>query len=119
MSQMCNNFATRFGPAPFSAMMSELQHKEHAELELMYYDAARHYNLYGPQQIPQFSSFKDPLRYGGAPPSVQYLKAMFVDWVTAHRIFIERAQACLPATVMKVDHTFDVRSSLLFAVHAY
>jgi hypothetical protein len=33
---------------------------------------------------------------------------MFVDWLTAHQIFIERAQASLPANVMKVDHTFDV-----------
>lgn len=108
MSQLCNTFATRFGPSPFSEMMSELQRKHHAELELMYFDAARHYNLYGSEQIPDFSSFQDPLRYAGSPPSVQYLKAMFTDWLTAHRIFIERAQACLPADVMKVDHTFDV-----------
>jgi hypothetical protein len=90
-------------------MMAELQRKHHAGLELMYLDAARHYHLYGPGQIPEFSSFHDPLRYAGSPPSVQYLKAMFVDWLTAHRIFIERAQASLPADVMKVDHTFDVR----------
>jgi hypothetical protein len=38
---------------------------------------------------------------------------MFVDWVSAYRVFIECAQACLPADVMKVDHTFDV-SYLLF-----
>jgi hypothetical protein len=33
---------------------------------------------------------------------------MFTDWVSAHQTFIEHAQACLPANVMKVDHTFDV-----------
>ncbi|KAJ3818006.1 hypothetical protein F5880DRAFT_1687260 [Lentinula raphanica] len=107
MSLMCNTFATRFGPSPFAELMSELQYKHHAELELMYLDAARSYGLYGPAQVPAFSSFADPLRYAGAPPSVHYLKAMFVDWVTAHRTFLERAQACLPADVMKVDHTFD------------
>ncbi|KAJ3836764.1 hypothetical protein F5878DRAFT_247355 [Lentinula raphanica] len=107
MSLMCNTFATRFGPSPFAELMSELQYKHHAELELMYLDAARSYSLYGPAQVPAFSSFADPLRYAGAPPSVHYLKAMFVDWVTAHRTFLERAQACLPADVMKVDHTFD------------
>ncbi|KAJ3710654.1 hypothetical protein C8R42DRAFT_729099 [Lentinula raphanica] len=107
MSLMCNTFATRFGPSPFAEMMSELQHKHHAELELMYLDAARSYGYHGPAQVPEFSPFTDPLRYAGAPPSVQYLKAMFVDWVTAHRTFLERAQACLPADVMKVDHTFD------------
>jgi hypothetical protein len=108
MSQMCNTFATRFGPSPFAEMMSELQRKHHAELELMYLDAAHSYNLYGSTQIPEFLSFDDPLRYAGISPSVQYLKTMFVDWLTAHRIFIERAQACLPADIMKLDHTFDV-----------
>jgi len=124
MSQMCNTFATRFGPSPFAEMVAELQRKHHAELELMYLDAARHYNLHGEAQIQPFSSFNDKLRYAGAPPSVQYLKAMFTDWATAYRVFMERAQACLPANVMKVDHTFAVRffaplaytSSYLFAV---
>lgn len=113
MAQMCNTFATRFGPSPFAEMISELQRKHHALLELMYMDAALHDGRYGPQEIPKFSSFDDPMGYAGAPPSVHYLKAMFVDWVTAHRVFIERAQACLPADVMKVDHTFDVRASHL------
>jgi hypothetical protein len=112
MSQMCNAFATRFGPAPFADMTSELQHHHHAELELMYYDAARSLGLHG-SLIPSFSSFGDPLRYAGSAPSVHYLKAMFVDWLIAHRIFIERAQASLPANVMKVDHTFDVRLPLI------
>ena len=112
MSQMRNTFATRFGPSPFAEMMSELQHQHHAELELMYLEYARHHGLHG-KQVKEFSSFGDPLRYAGSPPSVQYLKAMFVDWVGAYRVFIERAQACLPADVMKVDHTFDV-SYLLF-----
>lgn len=105
---MCNTFATRFGPSPFAEMVSELQRKHHAELELMYLDAARHYNHYGSDEIPSFSSFSDALRYAGSPPSVNYLKSMFVDWASAYRIFMERAQACLPANVMKVDHTFDV-----------
>jgi hypothetical protein len=50
----------------------------------------------------------------GPSPSVHYLKAMFVDWLIAHWIFIERAQASLPANVMKVDHTFDVSLSQIF-----
>lgn len=89
MLQMCTSFATCFGPSPFSEMMSELQHKHHAELELMYLDAAHYYNLYGPEQVPAFSSFNDPLCYAGSAPSVHYLKAMFVDWLAAHHVFIE------------------------------
>jgi len=96
MSQMRNTFSTRFGPSPFAEMIAELQRQHHAELELMYLDAARHYGLYGSEQISQFSPFHDRKHYVGAPPSVQYLKAMFVDYITAHRV------------VMKVDHTFDV-----------
>jgi hypothetical protein len=108
MSQMRNMFSTRFGPSPFAEMIAELQRQHHAELELMYLDAARHYGLYGSEQISQFSPFHDRKHYAGAPPSVQYLKAMFVDYITAHQVFIDCAQACLPADVMKVDHTFDV-----------
>jgi hypothetical protein len=112
---MCNAFATRFGPAPFAEMASELQHNHHAELELMYYDAARSLGLHG-SLIPSFSSFGDPLRYAGSSPSVHYLKAMFVDWLMAHRIFIERAQASLngerlhEASYTNVNHFEEIRS---------
>src|SRR6267154_2230413 len=82
MSQMHNTFVTQFRPSPFAEMVAELQRKHHAELELMYLDAAHHYNLYCAAQIPPFSPFNDRLRYAGAPPSVQYLKAMFTDWVS-------------------------------------
>jgi hypothetical protein len=105
---MCNTFATRFGPSPFSEMVAELQCKHHAELELMYLDAACYYNLHGSIQIPPFSPFTNKLCFAGAPPSVQYLKAMFTNWVIEHQVYIEHAQACLPANVMKVYHTFDV-----------
>lgn len=107
---MCNTFATRFEPSPFAEMVAELQCKHHAELELMYLDAAQHYHLHGTAQVPPFFPFNDRLHYADASPSVQYLKAMFTDWVSTHRVFIEHAQACLPANVMKVDHTFDVCS---------
>jgi len=56
---MRNTFATRFGPSPFAEMMAELQRQHHAELELMYLDAARHYGLYGSEQVSQFSPFHD------------------------------------------------------------
>lgn len=113
---MCNTFATRFGPAPFSEMVSELQQKHHAELELMYTNAAHFYSLRGPEQVPPFSAFDDVMGYAGSPPSVHYLKSMFVDKISAHRVFIERIQASLPAGVMKVDHTFDVRFARLALV---
>ena len=108
MSQMCNTFATQFGPSPFSEVMAELQCKHHVELELMYLNAACHYGLHGALQVPSFSMFSDKLRYTASPLSVQYLKAIFMDWVSAHQVFIECAQACLLANVMKVDHTLDV-----------
>jgi len=103
MSQMCNAFVTHFGPAPFAEMASELQHSHHTELELMYYDAACSLGLYG-FLIPSFLSFGNPLRYAGSSPSVHYLKAIFVDWLIAHQIFIKQAHTSLPANVMKVDH---------------
>ena len=59
MSQMQNTFTTRFGPSPFAEMMAELQCQHHAELKLMYLDAASHYGLYGLEQVSQFSPFHD------------------------------------------------------------
>jgi hypothetical protein len=89
MSMMSNTFATRLGPSPFSELVSELQYKHHTLLELMYTHAARHYRLHGSAQIPPFSPFADSMRYAGRPPSVQYLKSMFVDWTTAYRPYME------------------------------
>ena len=80
---MQNTFATCFGLSPFAEMMAELQRQHHAELELMYLDAACHYGYTAPNVFLN-SPFHDRKHYAGTPPSVQYLKAMFVDYVSAH-----------------------------------
>nr|GAT45620.1 predicted protein [Mycena chlorophos] len=105
VSMMGCTFATRFGPAPCSELFSELQHKHHSETELIYLDGARHFAA---ASVPQFSAFGDRQGWHGSPPSVHYLRAMFVDSIEAKRVLIERAQACLPGTVLKADHTFDL-----------
>lgn len=109
---MNNTFATRFGPAPFSKLVSEVQYRAHADGELMYLAAA---NFYGRHGVAPYSAFDDPMGYPGAPPSVQYLKALFTDYLTAHRIYIEHDIATLPLGIAKADHTFDV--SFLFFHH--
>ncbi|KAK7008393.1 hypothetical protein R3P38DRAFT_3590350 [Favolaschia claudopus] len=58
--------------------------------------------------LQQFSSFDDPKGYAGSPPSAPYLKGLFTDVVSAHRVFIERDTATKPLTIAKADHTFDV-----------
>ncbi|KAF9011526.1 hypothetical protein BDZ89DRAFT_1167480 [Hymenopellis radicata] len=98
----------RVGPSPFAEMVSELQHRLHARNELMYYSAALHYGLHGDTQIPRFSAFNDSAGYAGCPPSTPYLKAMYTDYIGAHRIYMDRAQAALPLDIAKADHTFDV-----------
>ncbi|KAJ7215023.1 hypothetical protein GGX14DRAFT_696572 [Mycena pura] len=104
ISMMGCTFATRFGPAPCSELFSELQRKHHDEVELMYLDGARHLQV---DNVPPFSPFADKSGWAGAPPSTQYLKAMFVDSVQSRRVYLERGFACLPARVLKADHTFD------------
>ncbi|KAJ7896333.1 hypothetical protein B0H14DRAFT_3612314 [Mycena olivaceomarginata] len=104
MWQMCNTFASRFGPAPFSEMVSEIQHRHHADGELMYLGAV---NFYAQRGCKPYSKFDDPQEYAGIPPSVPYLKALFTDFILAIRIYIERDIATLPLTVAKADHTFD------------
>ncbi|KAK6974250.1 hypothetical protein R3P38DRAFT_2812166 [Favolaschia claudopus] len=104
MSQMVNTFSTRLGPSPFAEMCSELQYKDHAVQEFMYLSAAK---FYGQTGLKSFSSFDDRTGYAGSVPSVSYLKALFADYISAHRIYIERDTAARPLTIAKADHTFD------------
>ncbi|KAJ7204383.1 hypothetical protein GGX14DRAFT_646836 [Mycena pura] len=104
VSMMGCTFATRFGPAPCSELFSKLQRKHHDEVELMYLDRARHLQV---KNVLPFSAFSNRLGWAGSPPSTQYLKAMFVDSVQSRRVYLERGFACLPARVIKADHTFD------------
>ncbi|KAJ7669623.1 hypothetical protein B0H14DRAFT_3692282 [Mycena olivaceomarginata] len=55
----------------------------------------------------RYSAFGDPAGYAGSPPSVPFLKALFTDYMSAYRIYIERDIGTLPGTVLKQDHTFD------------
>jgi hypothetical protein len=71
----------------------------------MYLAAAE---FYGQSKVMPFSAFDDPNGFAGSPPSVPYMKALFTDYTTAHRIYIERDSASKPATIIKADHTFDV-----------
>ncbi|KAK6985101.1 hypothetical protein R3P38DRAFT_3450499 [Favolaschia claudopus] len=102
---MRNSFSHRHGAAPFAEMVAEVQYLSHADNELMYTAAA---NSYGQTGLQQFSAFDDPKGYAGSPPSAPYLKGLFTDVVSAHRIFIERDTATKPLTIAKADHTFDV-----------
>ncbi|KAK7017601.1 hypothetical protein R3P38DRAFT_3559537 [Favolaschia claudopus] len=102
---MRNSFSHRHGAAPFAEMVAEVQYLSHADNELMYTAAA---NSYGQTGLQQFSSFDDPKGYAGSPPSAPYLKGLFTDVVSAHRVFIERDTATKPLTIAKADHTFDV-----------
>ncbi|KAF8188817.1 hypothetical protein K438DRAFT_1764076 [Mycena galopus ATCC 62051] len=99
-------FAGHFGAEPFSQMVRELKTLHHNRLETIYYCAALHFGLRGPQQIPQFSKFSDPLGYAGYAPSRQYFKSMFTAWFSVHRIFIDRVMSSHSATIIKSDHTY-------------
>ncbi|KAF9036007.1 hypothetical protein BDZ89DRAFT_1223268 [Hymenopellis radicata] len=97
----------RMGPSPFSELVSETQYRHHASLEVMYYAAAANFGLYGPDQITQFSAFDDATAYAGCPPSTSYLKSLYTDYIEAHRVYMDHAQAALPLDIAKADHTFD------------
>lgn len=74
----------------------------------MYYFAVLHFGLHGKEQVPSFSAFNDSAGFAGCPPSTSYLKGMYTDYIGAHRIYMDRAQAALPLDIAKADHTFDV-----------
>ncbi|KAJ7852387.1 hypothetical protein B0H14DRAFT_3137162 [Mycena olivaceomarginata] len=110
MSQMANTFAACFGPAPFAALVSEIQYRSHADRELMYLAAAE---FYGQSEVPPFSAFNDRNGYAGSPPSTPYLKALFTDYVSAHRIYAERDTASRTCTIGMGDHTFQVSAPIV------
>lgn len=108
MSVMRSTFANRLGPEPFASLLCEMRHLHHAHREVMYLSAWS--SSLAPQNIkPQpFSAFSDKHRYAGNRPSTQYCKAVFVDWMRAHRVFLDRVMASLSGRVLKGDHTFKV-----------
>ncbi|KAJ7806946.1 hypothetical protein B0H14DRAFT_2610116 [Mycena olivaceomarginata] len=105
MSQMANTFAAHFGPAPFAALVSEIQYRSHVDRELMYLAAAE---FYSQSEVPPFSAFNDRNGYAGSPPSTPYLKALFTDYVSAHCIYAERDTASRTCTIGMGDHTFQL-----------
>jgi hypothetical protein len=114
VSLMRTCFATRFGPEPFAALMREMRHLDHAHRELLYLATATSSDKF--HHPRPFSKFGDKNRYAGTSPSKQYCKAVFVDWMRAHRPYFDRVIAALPATVVKGDHTFGVCNYLPFFI---
>jgi hypothetical protein len=116
MAVMQTLFASRFGPDPFASLLCEMRHLTHANLELIYLGACAS----RPQKStpPSFSAFEDKKRYAGTHPSTTYCKAVFVDYSSAHRVYLDRVMASLPGEVLKGDHTFKVRAgrSILMAL---
>jgi hypothetical protein len=102
-------FATCFGPEPFTALLAEMRHLDHAHWELLYlaaiHPSSTSTNTHSPEP---FSAFDDKECYAGTQPSKHYCKAVFVDWMRAHRPFFDHVMASLPATILKADHTFGV-----------
>jgi hypothetical protein len=92
--------------------MREMCHLDHAHRELLYLATATSSDKF--HHPRPFSKFGDKNRYAGTSPSKQYCKAVFVDWMRAHRPYFDRVIAALPATVLKGDHTFGVCNYLPF-----
>jgi Domain of unknown function (DUF6729) len=113
LSLMRTCFATRFGPEPFAALMSEMRHLDHAHRELLYLAAASIYPNSG-QLLEPFSEFGDKTRYAGTTPSKHYYKAVFVEWMRLHRPYFDRVVASLPGDIIKGDHTFGVSYHLFY-----
>jgi hypothetical protein len=114
MAEAVSLFTSRFGPGPYSELFSETQYRVHAGRELMWLAAV---DQYGIRPKKTFSSFDDPLAYGGFSLSVKYICSMFVDWFAAHRIFMDRAMAALPGEKLSGDHTFWVRPPINIISH--
>ena len=105
MAELHCTSATWFGAGPYSVLVDEMQHRHHAELELMYLTCAQSHRFSGPQ-IPLFSAFNDASLFAGAPPSTQYMRAMFTNWFAAFQIYLECDLALTSGTQLAGDHTF-------------
>jgi hypothetical protein len=119
VSVMRSCFATRFGPEPFAAMLSEMRYLDHAHRELLYTSAlqsspTKHPSPSGPET---FSDFANKQRFAGTNASTHYWKGVFVDWMRAHRPFFDRIMASLTGKVLRGDHTFKVVNKTLSLYH--
>ena len=99
---MCTCFATRFGPEPFAAMLSEMRYLDHAHRELIYSLALQasptpHPSPSGPEN---YSTFDDTQRWAGKRVSTNFCKGVFVDWMHAHRVFFDRMMASLSGKIL-------------------
>jgi hypothetical protein len=108
VAMMANTFASRFGPAPFTKLVSEIQLRHHAEREIQYLAAAEHFGFYGKSQIPPFSAFHSSMEYAGLNISVKYIANVFIEWFNSVRIYFERVMASQGAIRLAGDHTFSV-----------
>ncbi|KAJ7789775.1 hypothetical protein B0H14DRAFT_2626846 [Mycena olivaceomarginata] len=114
MDVMKATFAGHFGADLFSKMVRELKVLHHDHLETMYYCAALHFGLRGPQQVPQFSKFDDSLGYAGYAPSRQYFKSMFTAWFSVHCTLIDRVMSSLSAAIIKAGPYIQSILNLLY-----
>ena len=68
-------FATRFGPEPFAAMLSEIRYLDHARREVTYLSALLSSPTAHPLEQPEsFSRFDDKLCFSGTLATTQYWK---------------------------------------------
>ncbi|KAK7005521.1 Werner syndrome ATP-dependent helicase [Favolaschia claudopus] len=116
LSLMRGVFNSRCGPKPFSDVLSEMHHLDHAQRELIYVAALRSSPTPIPASPEQFSTYDDKLRFCGSTPSANYCKAVFVDWMQAHRQYHDRVTASLPGKILRGDHTFKALSILSLCV---
>ncbi|KAK6993005.1 hypothetical protein R3P38DRAFT_3372035 [Favolaschia claudopus] len=90
LSLMRGVFNSRCGPKPFADVLSEMHHLDHGQRELIYLAALRSSPTAVPTSPEQFSAYNDKLRFCGSTPSPNYCKAVFVDWLQAHRPYYDR-----------------------------
>jgi hypothetical protein len=108
MAVMRTLYSGRFGPEPFAKLLGEMRHLRHSRMELIYLAECLSRPLPAGSSRAPFSAFDDSDRYAGTHPSTQYCKAVFVDWMRAHRVYFDRVMASLPGGILKGDHTFKV-----------
>ncbi|KAF9072165.1 hypothetical protein BDP27DRAFT_1361229 [Rhodocollybia butyracea] len=108
IDQMKPCFTGRFGPDPFSKMLRELQMLQHSRRELMYLSAAASYGLAGPDQVPSFPAFDDPMKYAGSAPSTHFVKCIWTDYQSGVKIYLDQIMASLSGFKLAGDHTFRI-----------
>jgi hypothetical protein len=110
---ICKGAAGGFGPTRIAAYLCERATLEHAHLEEAYLTLwllRKVESTSAAGRAPtSFPSFDDRKTYNGVRTTAGYIVAVWLAWMDAHKVYIDRFIAAASGRVLKADHHMKAR----------